>query len=47
MKHTSEAIVGYKLTYFKGLARTLWPIVTKLVSWFDMNDAKDETLQRN
>lgn len=34
-------------TYFSGLARTLWPIVTKLVSWFDMNHAKDDTLQYN
>lgn len=31
--------------YFNGLARTLWPMVTKLVSWFDMNQAKEETLQ--
>jgi hypothetical protein len=32
-------------TYFSGLARTLCPIVTKLVSWFDINQARDDTLQ--
>lgn len=31
-------------TYFRGLANNLCPIVTKLVSWFDMNQAREETL---
>lgn len=31
--------------YLRGLARSLWPIVTKLVSWYDMNHAREETLQ--
>lgn len=30
--------------YFKGFANTRWPKVTKLVSWLDINEAKDETL---
>jgi hypothetical protein len=33
------------LSYLKGLASTRCPIVTKLVSWFDMNQAREETLQ--
>lgn len=32
-------------TYFSGLARTLCPIVTKLISCCDMNHANEETLQ--
>jgi hypothetical protein len=32
-------------TYFNGFAKTRWPMVTKLVSWFDINQASDETLQ--
>ena len=32
-------------TYLKGFASNLWPMVTKLVSWFDMNQAREETLQ--
>lgn len=32
-------------TYFNGLARTLCPIVTKLVSWLLINHASDDTLQ--
>lgn len=31
-------------SYLKGLANTLCPIVTKLVSWFDINHARDDTL---
>lgn len=33
-----------KASYLRGLARTRWPIVTKLVSWLDINHARDETL---
>jgi hypothetical protein len=32
-------------THFRGLASTRCPIVTKLVSWLDMNHARDDTLQ--
>lgn len=38
------AINAIKRAYFKGFARTLWPMVTKLVSWFDINQAREETL---
>ena len=34
-----------KYIYLKGFASNLWPMVTKLVSWFDMNQAREETLQ--
>lgn len=34
------------ITYFRGLAKSLWPIVTKLVSWLDMNQASEETLHQ-
>lgn len=32
-------------TNLKGFANTRWPMVTKLVSWFDINQASDETLK--
>lgn len=32
-------------TYFNGLANNRCPIVTKLVSWFDMNHAREDTLK--
>jgi len=32
-------------TNLNGLAKILWPMVTKLVSWFDINQASEETLQ--
>lgn len=34
-------------THLSGFARTRWPKVTKLVSWLDINQAKDETLRRS
>lgn len=39
--------LGTMITYFRGLANSLCPIVTKLVSWFDMNQAREETLHQN
>lgn len=33
-------------SYLRGLANNLCPIVTKLVSWFDINHARDDTLQK-
>ena len=33
-----------RFSYLRGFARTLCPIVTKLVSWLDINQANDETL---
>ena len=39
-----DKINKIKITYFKSLARTLWPNVTKDVSWFDINQAKEDTL---
>jgi hypothetical protein len=35
------------VTHFSGLASTRCPIVTKLVSWLDMNHARDDTLHRH
>lgn len=32
-------------TNLNGFAKILWPMVTKLVSWFDINQASEETLQ--
>lgn len=34
-------------TNLRGFAKIRWPMVTKLVSWFDINQASDETLQNN
>lgn len=34
-----------QVTYLRGFARILCPIVTKLVSWLDMNQAREETLE--
>lgn len=34
-----------KMAHLKGFAKILWPMVTKLVSWLDMNQASEETLQ--
>jgi len=42
LKAVKEKQIG---TYFKGFAKTRCPMVTKLVSWFDINQASDETLQ--
>lgn len=34
----------HNFTYLRGYAKMRWPKVTKLVSWLDMNQASDETL---
>ena len=41
------SIKAYIYTYFNGSASTRCPMVTKLVSCIDINQAKDETLPNN
>jgi hypothetical protein len=40
----SEKLI-WKYSYLRGFSRNLWPIVTNLVSWYDMKPARDETLK--
>lgn len=40
-------VIKLQNTHLRGNAKTRWAKVTKLVSWLDMNHAKDETLHED
>lgn len=39
-------ILTEEIPYLRGYASTLWPRVTKLVSWLDIKEAREETLEK-